>query len=754
MRILITGSGAFRDALVDRLIREKNEVYSIGTQSAKGKTYHYDFKYSDDKIKHIIAGIMPEAIVFLGAQDEEFAMSWQQEQAMDYMSGLANILVSAEQCGVGRFVYISSTQVYGVEWSSKLDETTPKNPQDMRSLMVSEGEAVCWDFAVLHRMECIVLRLTEVFGLASAFDFCSRLFLEATTAENLDHFYPPVDMIFNPLYLSDAVDAVFKAIAPNKPTGIFNVIGHHIFLSQFYSTIAALVKETHLNEEAFKELEGVELAIPSLVVDSGDAEIDIEDLLTMDDNIDSRNNSIIVERTYDGSNFSNSYGYRPIVDLNVGLKRTYGSMKRRIEGIHKEEIKKKHKLSFLAPLFPYVETLFAFLLFVFLQTWVPEKIPSLAGFDFIMLMIVIVAITLGGVQPVLAVVLSGVYMFWLHARDGLPFLDTMLDITVVLRILNLLIVGTICGYARDHMREVMHEKNLEVGDLNNELVTIYRINAANTQIKKMLDEKLAGYDDSLAKMFLITDRLNALNPEKVFFEAVETVSDVMQCYDVSIYGVTGGDFKMCRLIARTPSSDRTYKISIPLNDLGEMKEVITRDEIFANRGMTADLPMMAAPVFYELELVSIVMLWDVPFEKLSLYHVNRFMTLSRLIGSSLGRAYAYTADIRDLAYVPGTEILTYDAFMDKIKIFNEALEKDAAQYMTIIVSPAKARKLISIAELSASLRPLLRANDYIGEVKENPDAVYVLLSNTDKDSLGFVLERLSGVGLTGQEVKI
>jgi nucleoside-diphosphate-sugar epimerase len=698
---------------------------------------------------------MPQAIVFLGAQDEEYAAEWQQEQAMDYLAGLSNILISAEQSGTGRFVYLSSTQVYGAEWSSKLDESAAKNPQDMRCLMISEGEDICQDFAYLNKMECVVLRLTEVFGLASPFDFCSRLFLEAALTENLDDFYPPVDMMFNPLYLSDAVDAVFKAITPHKAPGTFNVIGHHIFLSQFYSVIAALVKgSAHLSDEALAAMEGVELAIPAYEPESEGAEIAIEDLLSLDESKETRNNSIIVERTYDGSTFSQIYGYRAIIDINVGLKRTYGSMKRRIEGISKAEARKKHKFSFLAPLFPYLETLAAFLFFAFLQTWVPEKIPSLAGFDFILLAVVIVAIMLGGVQPVLAVMLSGVYMFWLNTLDGRPFLDTMLDIAVVLRILQLLIIGTICGYARDHMRAVMHEKTLEVSDLNNELVTIYRINAANTQIKKMLDEKLAGYDDSLAKMFLITDRLNALNPEKVFFEAVETVSDMMQCFDVSIYAVTGGDFKMCRLIARTPSSDRTYKISVALNELGGLKEVIIRDEVFANRTMEPDLPMLAAPVFYEQELMSIIMLWDLPFEKVSLYHMNRFLTLSRLIASSLGRAYAYTADIRDLAYVPGTEILTHDAFMDKLKIFNEALEKDAAQFMTIIVSPAKTRKSLSNAELSASLRPLLRTNDYIGEVKDSPDSLYVLLSNTDKDSLGFVLDRLGGVGLTGQEVRL
>ncbi|MCL2717744.1 MAG: NAD(P)-dependent oxidoreductase [Lachnospiraceae bacterium] len=750
MRILITGSGAFREALIDRLKREKNEIYTIGTQAAGSKTYHYDFKYSDRKIKHIIAGIMPEVIVFLGAQDEEFAVDWSQEQAMDYLAGLSNVLISAQQLGIGRFVYISSTQIYGMGWCSRLSEQSEKKPQDTRSLVLSEGESLCLNYTAMSKMESVVLRMTEIYGLASPFDFSSRLFLEATIAENLENFHPPVDMIFNPLYLSDAVDAVFKALAPGKAGGVFNVCGGQVMLSEFYRVISTLVKEKSLDEEALEKLEGTELIVPK---DSGEIEeISIADLLKPDESAGSHSSNIIVERTYDGTEFSEAYGYRSIIDVNVGLKRTYGNMKRRLEKVVKTKTGKKKKLAFLAPLFPYLETLFAFTVFALLHYYVPDNIPPLANFDFLTLMIVLIGITLGGIQPVLAVMLCGIFLFVLRMQDGRAFLDAILDMRIIIKILNLLIIATICGYARDYMRSVMYEKNLEVDDLNNELVTIYKINAANTEIKQKLDERLAGYDDSLAKMFLITDRLNALSPEKVFFEAVDTVSDLMQCYDVSIYAVTGTDFKMCRLLARTPSSDRTYKISVSLDELGELKDVVSRDEVFVNRGMQTDLPMLAAPVFFDHELVSVIMLWDLPFENLSLYHVNRFMTLSRLIASSLGRAYAYTKDIRELAYVPGTEILLFDAFMEKLRIYKEALVKEAMQFKTIVVSPAKSRRNISNAELSAKLRPLLRANDYIGENRDDQDSLYVLLSNTDKDNIGIVIDRLGGVGLTGREI--
>lgn len=754
MRVLITGSGAFRDSLVERLKREKNDVYTIGMDLPKDRTFHYDFKYTDDKIKHIIAGIMPEVIIFLGAQDEEYASDWRQEQAMEYISGLSNILISAKQIGVSHIVYISSTQVYGTDLGSQLTEDAPGNPQDIRGLMISQGESLCLNFSSLNKIECVILRMSEVYGLASSYDFCSRLFLEAALCKDLDKFYPLIDMLFNPIYLSDAVDAVFKALSTHKSGGVYNVVGTSLFLSQFYKTVADLVREKGLNEELLELIDGPEIIVPD---ENGEItpqkEYSIEELLNEYDYEPGRN-TIIVERSYDGTAFSAKYGYRPIVDYHVGLKRTYISMRKRLDSATKSNKKEKKKLDFLKPLYPYLECFFAFAIFAFMHYWIPEKIPSFAAFDFLMLMVVVVAITLGGIQPILAVIFTGALIFGLRIQGGQTFLEVILDMATVIRIFNLLIIGTICGYARDHMRTKMYERKLEVDDLNKELVTIYRINATNTEIKRMLDERLTSYDDSLAKMFVITDKLNALNPEQVFFEAVEVTSDIMQCFDVSIYNVSGGEFKMCRLIARTPSSERTYKISIPLNDLGELKEVVSRDEIFVNREMIAELPMMAAPVFSGRDLLSIIMLWDIPFDKLSLYHVNRFMTMSRLIAASLGRAHSITKEMHELSYIPGTDILMHEAFMDKVRIFKDAVEKEAAEFMTIIVSPAKTRKSISNAELAAKLRPILRTNDYIGEIQGDADSLYVLLSNATPDSVGFVFDRLGGVGLTGREISL
>ena len=766
MRVLITGSGPFRDALVDRLKREKNDVYTIGNDSPENKTFHYDFKYTDDMVQHVIAGIMPEVIVFMGAFDEQYAAEWGQKQAMDYLSGLSNILLSAEQIGTSHFVYLSSTQVYGMELGSRLSEETKVNPQDVRSILISQGETFCQTFSAANKIEAVILRMTEVYGLASSYDFCSRLFLEASLTKDLKNFFPAVDMLFNPVYLSDAVDAVYKAVVAHKDGGVFNVTGGKLFLSQFYKTIAKLVSEKSLEEEALSMIEGPEIFVPGEDGDSpaedgngsdNEAEKEaysLEELLNPEDDLEPGYNTIIVERTCDGSAFSAAYGYRPIVDYHLGLKRTYFNMRKRLEkGRHRDK-KEKKGLKMFAPILPYLECVLAFAAFAFLHYFIPEWIPSFAGFDFIILMVVVIAITLGGIQPILAVFMAGALLIGLRMQGGDSFVKVLLDMGVVLRILNLLVVGTICGYARDHMRTTMHERKLEVEDLSNELLAIYRINAANTEIKKTLDERLTSYDDSLAKMFVITDKLNAMNPESVFFEAVEVVADIMQSFDVSIYIVTGDDFKMCRLHARTPSSERSYRVSIPLNELGELAEVVGNDEIFVNRDLQDQLPMMAAPVFSGRELQSIIMLWDVPIQKLTLYQVNRFMTMSRLIAASLGRAHTIAQGMHELSYIPGTDILMFDAFMDKVKIFKDALEKEAADFMVIVVSPAKNRRSLSNAELASSLRPILRTNDYLGEMKEDPDSLYVLLSNTTHQNVGIVFERLGGVGLVGREISL
>jgi hypothetical protein len=308
------------------------------------------------------------------------------------------------------------------------------------------------------------------------------------------------------------------------------------------------------------------------------------------------------------------------------------------------------------------------------------------------------------------------------------------------------------------MRAAVAEKDLEMRDVKRELAVIYEINDSNVKIKQTLDERLLAYDDSLGKIYNIVEQLNTLQPDAVFFSAVDVTMKIMSSADVSIYIVTGAAFKMCRLMGKSPNSEREHKKSVALQDLKvEMVETLQRNEIFVNRELDGDAPMMAAPIFSSGELVSIIMLWDMKFENLTLYNVNRFMVLSSLISSVIERAYIHTQSAA--RYITGTKILREEAFADVVSVHKEAAKNETSSYQSIRVSftDADTGVEMSAEDLSVKMQPLLRQTDYMGLKTEanalgnEKASLYVLLTNTSAEDMRFVYKRLGDKGIHVEE---
>ena len=63
-----------------------------------------------------------------------------------------------------RFLYVSSTGVYGDHGGAWVDEATPPNPSDDAGRACAEAEESLWRFARENRWDAIVLRLAGIYG--------------------------------------------------------------------------------------------------------------------------------------------------------------------------------------------------------------------------------------------------------------------------------------------------------------------------------------------------------------------------------------------------------------------------------------------------------------------------------------------------------------------------------------------------------------------------------------------------------------
>jgi hypothetical protein len=161
--------------------------------------------------------------------------------------------------------------------------------------------------------------------------------------------------------------------------------------------------------------------------------------------------------------------------------------------------------------------------------------------------------------------------------------------------------------------------------------------------------------------------------------------------------------------------------------------------------------MMAAPVFAGKELVSIIMLWDITFEQLTLYNAGRLMVISRLVSSVIERAYTHDKEMRGLNYLPGTNILSAHAFQDILETYKDALNKNTTDFKLLEVSDSGGNAA-DLTIISQKVGSLLRKNDFMGQNPKDGNGILVLLTGTNAAGLEIVFARLKNEGLTAKEV--
>ena len=101
MKVFIAGSyNAFTNELIKKFHKENDKVYVLTGEQYHGNKPHnvfeqYTFPYTGDSIIEVLDSVQPDIILFTGAYDTNFKWQNMRSESMHYMSGLINILMSA-----------------------------------------------------------------------------------------------------------------------------------------------------------------------------------------------------------------------------------------------------------------------------------------------------------------------------------------------------------------------------------------------------------------------------------------------------------------------------------------------------------------------------------------------------------------------------------------------------------------------------------------------------------------------------------
>ena len=174
MRALVTGGAGFIGSnLVDRLIEDGYDVRIIDDLST-GKKENINPKASFNQMDISLKTAPDYLTMLMKGVDVVFhtAAKARVQPSIDNpiefndvnVTGLLNVLKSAVDAGVIRFIYSSSSSVYGNVEQTPTPENHKLNPLSPYALQKLIGEQYCKLFSDLYNIETVCLRYFNVYG--------------------------------------------------------------------------------------------------------------------------------------------------------------------------------------------------------------------------------------------------------------------------------------------------------------------------------------------------------------------------------------------------------------------------------------------------------------------------------------------------------------------------------------------------------------------------------------------------------------
>ncbi|BCK00003.1 NAD-dependent epimerase/dehydratase family protein [Anaerocolumna chitinilytica] len=715
--ILIVGSyGTFTNEIIHKFYKEKWDIYTLNSNKKSKKPAHvfeqYIFHYDSDSVRSLISSSRPDAILFTGAYDPLY--KWDDksmfEESSKYITGLNNLLMCAGMFGVRHFIYVSSEAVYEDEYIIDINEDVPASPNSMKGMTISQGENLSLHFNQVTQMEVTVLRVAGMYGIPADREACtdilSGICLKALITGRLQ---VNAKKILSALYVKDAVEAIALLIkAPERKQHLYHI-------------------------SSMEEITGD--AVARLIQEKYSRQIDI-----VDQTVGLKHRTILSnERFCKEFPFEIRNSYKDVVPKIISYMNNHKNLFLHKDERYRGDGLRERIFRLLRKSFPFIECLVFFIPFFILNNSMVSN-PYFSGINFYLLYVLLFAVIHGRQQAILASLLSVVgYCFrQTYTTSGFSIL---IDINTYIWIAQIFVVALTVGHLKDRFIEMKLDKNEEIDFLTERLEDITVINSSNMKIKNYFADKIISSSESIGRIYEITSKLDKAATGEVMFASLDTLSDIMNTKDVSIYIVSNAEY--CRLASASSEKARSLGKSIPMKNYKMIFEVLAGKQVYINRSLDSALPMMASALFDNNDKMRIlILLWGIPYEQMTLYQANLLTIVGALIYSVIVRDADYLDALANRRFIPETAILQEAAFRGMLDIYKHASEKGYAEQSVIYIQ----RDYRSIKEMSDTIKPLLRESDYIGIMPDGNLAV--LLTNTNESESVYVRKRLEEKNIT------
>ncbi len=707
--LLIGGSGSLINNLIIKLNKEGHRVYLLTGSRYKQAPYQrvferYDFTYDATCLDEIFESINPDVTVFMGAYDTNFR--WQNERdAVKFSAGLMNILMAYFMRNRGRFIFISSDEVYGIHSEEDIAEEQRTSPLSLRGMVIAQGEELCESFRNNRGLDVVTLRVDNLYSIPKVRkdvnNICAQMCLEALESGAIT-VVP--DNRVSLMYETDAVEYIYLLIrAKEHKYPIYN-LSSGINLS--------------------------EVEIAQTVCNAMDMPIEI---------IESEKKG--ARRILSGKLLDSEFGNPSCCDEKAIIQKMAEYMKKNSYVFLNGEQAKlpwwKRLLQktnwFVRAMIPFLENLICFIPFFMINNRTAES-AYFANLDLYLLYVLLFAIVYGQQQALFSAVLAtaGYCFRQLYDRSGF---DLLLDTNTYIWIAQLFILGLSIGYMKDRLNVLKRESEEEQEFLSVQLTDIQDINSSNIRVKDALETQIVNQNDSIGKIYSITSTLDQYSSEEVLFYACDMLKQLFGSNDIAIYIISHSEY--ARLFASTSDKARSLGNSIKYTEMGEFYEILMERKVYINKSLDDRYPLMANAIFEADKMQMIICIWGIPWERMTLGQANQLTVISSLIQNAVLRANRYLKALEKERYVAGTRQMESKAFSALAHAFVSAESKGLTDSTLIRFIASKEE----YAQISVVLDARLRDSDYFGTLEDG--VLYALLSNTNRTDTEYAMQRLA-----------
>lgn len=705
MNILITGGYGFIGSYIaERFFKENHSIFIIDNLST-GKKENARFKHRSlicdiadkEKCEKFFRNHSIDVVVHCAAQTQvQLSVKDPLKDSSTNLMGLINLLNLSQKFKTTKFVFCSSASVYGNNLNLPLQEDEPLDPISPYGISKMIGEVYCRKWEQLYGLSSLIFRFSNVYGPKQHFSEESSV-ISAFTNQLLSNkpitIYGDGEQTRDFIYVGDIAEAIYRAVMSDL-SGTFNLsTGTEVSINQMVDELSHLYPAKEIRKSEKRQ---------------GD----------------------ISRSSLDNTKIKASLDWVPKYTIAEGLEKVVDYYKNQPK--QTEEEKKDNEPSQLRkiPFLSFIENIVLFFLFWALFSLITPIIDTV---DLWIVYVLLASLMFNKVQMVIAAFLAMGVQFFDLISEGRIWTSLFIDNSILATLTIYLLVGFIVSYKSDHNKIELQFTKDELDSARAKYSFLSSIYEDTLQVKEELKDQILRSEDGIGVIYQSVKELDNLEPEVLFTGAIHVLEKTLKAKKFAIYMTNPNGY--LRLAAKSPEHSFQPAISIKV-EVGSLTEkAIISQKVIFNTGLSTLEPLFVSPIIQKEQTIAIITCYDIDFDRLTLSYSNLVDVTSRLISSSLERAYNYINEINSERYVEDTNALKPIYFMRMLENKQKAFQELNVPFVTLQME----NREYSTQELR-TIGSLLRVNDYYGF--NNQGQLYIILSNMQKPDAQYVINRL------------